>query len=117
MDANLPLVHRQTNLLCVRGGRIFADGAGFAIDKGTSLGRIFQQLQNGGNGGLFPHHITKAISSWQAQIVRIEKLQDFVGRSDPKKRGENESQAIGNFPIGVFVNLANGIARQADGKR
>ena len=74
IDANLPLVHRQANLLGVRGGGIFADGAGFAIDKGTSLGGIFQDLQDGGNGGLLPDDIAKAIASRQAQIMCIEKL-------------------------------------------
>ena len=92
IDANFPLVHGQANFLGVRGGGIFAYGAGFAIDKSPRIGRIFQDLQDGGNGGLFPHHIAKAIPSRQAEIVCIEKLQDEAFRSEPQEGRKHESR-------------------------
>ena len=114
IDANLPLCHRQANLLRVGRGGIFANGAGFAIDNGSCIGRLLQDLQNGGNGGLLPHHIAKAILSRQVEFVGIEKLQDFAGRSEPQERGKHEIETILDFTVGVFVHLADGIALQAD---
>ncbi len=46
----------------------------------------------------------------------VEKLQDFAGRSEPQERGKDEIKTILDLTIGLFANLANGIAHQADGK-
>src|SRR6266446_4216091 len=101
----------------MRGGRIFAYGAGFAIDESSSIRRIFQDLQNGSHGGFFPDHIAKAISSRQAEVVGIEKLQHEAFGSDPQKRGEDELNAIVDLTVGIFVHLADGITYQSDRKR
>ena len=98
----------------MRRAGIFAHRAGFAIDKGPCVGRILQDLQDSGHGGLFPHHIAKAISSWQAQIVCIEKLQDFASRSEPRERAKHELKAILDLAVGIFVHFADDIAYQAD---
>src|SRR6266699_153985 len=74
IDANLPLCHRQANFLRVRGGGIFAYGASFSIDKGSGVGRIFQDLQDGSNGGLLPDDITKPIGSNKASSPRCALL-------------------------------------------
>lgn len=94
----------------MRRGRIFANGAGSPIDKGPCISRILQDLQDGSNGRFFPDDIPKAISPWQKQVILIEKLHHFIGRSHPKKGRKDEIKAILNLAIGVFMDFANSIA-------
>ena len=42
---------------------LFAQGACSPVDKGTSVGRILQDLQDGGSCWFLPNHISKTISS------------------------------------------------------
>src|SRR6266849_3238279 len=101
----------------MRRSGIFANRAGFSIHKSSGIGRIFQDLQDGGYGGLFPDRIAKAVTTRQTKIVRVQELQDLVGRSDLQKRGEDECKTVLDLTNEVFVDFADRIPRQANRQR
>ena len=98
----------------MRRGGIFTTRAGFALDKGSCVGRIVQDLQAGGHSGLLPPHIATAISSRQAQIVGVAKLEHFVSGSHPQEGGKHEIKTILDLAMGILLDFANRIAHQAD---
>src|SRR5260370_17820186 len=95
----------------MRRSGIFANRAGFSIHKSSGIGRIFQDLQDGGYGGLFPDRIAKAVTTRQTKIVGVQELQDLLGGSDRQKRGEDECKTIQCLTIAVFSYSADLTAR------
>src|SRR5262245_24125274 len=75
IDADSPLLDGKPDLLGTKGSRVSGKAAGASVDKGSRVGRIFEDLQDDRHGRLFPNDSSKAISSRQQEVLSIEKPQ------------------------------------------
>jgi hypothetical protein len=66
--------------------------------------------------GFFQTTSREQIAPRHLETMGIEEPHHLVGRSQPQKRREDELKTIVDFTVGVFVNLADRIAHQADRK-
>ena len=101
IHANLPFVQREVHLLGTRGSGIASKRAGPSVDKGSGVGRVFEHLQKSCNGGFLPDEIPKAVTTRQAQLMRVEELQDQAFRAQAQKGAKDEVQAILHLPVGI----------------
>lgn len=78
---------------------------------------MFQDLQDGGPRGLLPDDLTEAIAAGQAELMRVEKLQDEASRSEAQEGRKHEIKTLLDLALGLFVHLATGIAYQTGRQR
>src|SRR5260370_27114003 len=109
VDTESPLLHGQPDLLGARRDGVLSRAARSPVDKSTSVRRVFEDLQDGRNGGFLPDHVAFAIPSRYAQIMSVEETQDFACRSQAQKRRKDQAQAVLDLLIGILVDAIKGI--------
>src|SRR6266567_4216397 len=100
--------------ICLARGalRSVRDSAGLSIHKGSRIGRVLENLENGSDGRFLPDDIAKAVPARQVQIMGIEELEDLAGRFHTQKGGENKIKTILHFAMGIFAHRASDITHQ-----
>ena len=86
VDTKFPFFHGQPNLLGARRNGISTHAARAPIDKSTSVGRVFEDLQDGRNGGFLPDDVSEAIPSRQGEVMTVEETQHLARRSEARDR-------------------------------
>lgn len=84
------------------------------VDKGTSICRIFEDLQDRSHRRPLPHEIAEAVASWKEEVVAVQKLQHFTRRALLHKGREDEMEAILHFAMGIFLDAPGDIADEAN---
>jgi hypothetical protein len=58
--------------------RDVAVGVGSSIDESASIGGVFEEGKEGGNGGFLPDEFTERIQLGQIELVLVEKAQSLA---------------------------------------
>src|SRR5713101_1190522 len=117
VDPKFPFLHRKANLSGTRRGRIFSNRARSPVDKGASVRRVFEDLQDGCPCWFLPDEVSETIPSRDTQILGVEETQDLAGRSQAQKRGKDQVEAVLDLLMGILVDALKGITDQPHRKR
>src|SRR5713101_5294224 len=117
VDTKFPFLQREANLPGARRGWIFPNRARSPVNKGTSVRRVFENLQDGRTCWFLPDDISETIPSWYAEIVSVEETQNLACRSQAQKRRKDQVQAVLDLLMGILMHTINGIADKPHRKR
>ena len=117
VDADLPLVDGQALQFLVCRRRPDRRGTRAAVDERPRVGRVLQDLQDGGDRRLLPDHVAETIAAGQQEVVLIKVVQDPGRRAHLQESGEDQGQAVLHLPVRVFDHAAEGIAYQPHRER
>jgi len=84
------------------------------VDKGTSICRVFEDLQDRSHRRPFPYKIAEAVASWEKEVVAVQKLQHFTRRALLQEGRKDEMEAILHFAVGIFLDAPSDIADKAN---
>ena len=115
-DADAPLLLGQPGDggACLR--RLASPRAAAAIGERPRRGRMLDNGEHGRSTRSLPHQIAEAVTAGQPQVVGVEHLDDFPGRTTRSKRLEHQRQAGLGFLVGSLVHGALPVANQAGGQ-
>jgi len=117
VDPKFPFLHRKANLPGTRRGRIFSNRARSPVDKGASVRRVFEDLQDGCTCWFLPADVSQTIPSRDAEIMGVEETQDLACRAQAQKGGKDQVKAVLDLLIGILVDALKGVTDQPHRKR
>src|SRR5207237_2569683 len=88
VDTKFPFLQRKANLPGTRRGRIFSNRARSPVDKGASVRRVFEDLQDGCTCWFLRDDVSQTIPSRDPRIMRVEETQDLACRSEAQQAGK-----------------------------
>ena len=86
VDTKFPFRQRKANLPGTRRGRILSNRTRSPVDKGASVRRVFEDLQDGWTCGFLPDDVSQTIPSRDAKFMGIKETQDLACRSEARDR-------------------------------